>query len=869
VPHLLSPSVLCKKIKAMNANQNTNTPRIPLRSALLFAAIINATIPASADEEQKAAVSPQLITVKDFLGRDRIINDFDGDGWDDLWCGIHRNLKHRNKATDTDGDGLTDYEEMVLWRDPYVEGPMPKILTPEELAEQKRKAELARQARLAELERTWPERKAILDKTLVEAFPADSKEGDPESIRSDNAAWRARLSARRDTAFASRFAEQAKLDAIRRKYSDDELDVKGTLLGESENGPIFASPQDAVAANTIFADDLWPTGLYSWQNTNLSRNLTGSGIKVSIWEANETAGAAGIRTTHSEFTSGRAAQIDSTSESNHATAVANTIIGSGTVDLHQGAVNQGKMLRGIAYEGEVSGHDLGDFGVETSDAVLDGQSFSNHSYGVSGGWEIRNIGGNNWWYWNYPAFSEDPRLGAYSDVVTLGSISSEGLDDFVHAAEVHLPVYAAGNPNNFGPGSAVTHAIIVGGSYVTSTATRDWANGDDNYDTVISPATAKNVLTVGSITDIDFTDGTFNISGFTGTGPTDDGRIKPDLVAVGQRNSSLGYGSSLFAAHKDSNTSYYNGILADSNGNVNLQGTSFAAPNVTGGLMLAEQRRAQLLPSAAPFLASTWRAAAVHTAFELGSPGPSYLTGWGSFNAEQLVSLLEDDKSTGRGTLIKEFTVSTGVPVTFYVTLPANTQGDITLAWSDPTGSPAALGSSVDDSTAMLVNNIDLAAVDAATSTTHLPWILSPDLLGESAAVRGAAATRGTDDRNNLEKVTIDSSTQERSLTVTITPNGTLQGGSQKVSLILSGVVPEAPKIISCGFTQNPSNPNEFSITLSSDPGAFYTLETSTTLQAGSWSDVSTFKAEDSTTTVLTTRDTGSTKQFWRVRRGE
>jgi hypothetical protein len=169
----------------------------------------------------------------------------------------------------------------------------------------------------------------------------------------------------------------------------------------------------------------------------------------------------------------------------------------------------------------------------------------------------------------------------------------------------------------------------------------------------------------------------------------------------------------------------------------------------------------------------------------------------------------------------------------------------------------------------MLVNNIDLSVVDAATSTTHLPWILNPDLSGESAAVRGAAATRGTDDRNNLEKVTIDSTTQVRRLAVTITPNGTLQGGSQKVSLILSGVMPEDPKILSYGFTQNPSNPDEFSITLSSDPGAFYTLETSTTLQAGSWSDVSTFKAENSTTTDLTTRDTGSTKQFWRVRRGE
>jgi hypothetical protein len=309
----------------MNSLPHKNTTRL-LRFTLLTAAIVTSTFPTFAEDDQQAVKSPSIV-VKDFLGRDRIIYDSDGDGWDDLWCGIFRDLKHRNKTTDTDGDGLTDYEEMVMWRDPFVEGPMPKILTPEELAEQKRKAELAREARLAELERTWPARRAILEKTLVEAFPAGNEEGDPEAIRPDDAAWRERLHARRDAAFAGRFQEKAKLDAIRQKYSDDQLDVIGTLVGDSESGPIFASPQDAVSANTIFADDVWPAGLYSWQNTSLSRNLTGSGVKVSIWEASEAVGSgvAGIRTTHSEFSGGRAVQMDSTLTSNHATAVANTI----------------------------------------------------------------------------------------------------------------------------------------------------------------------------------------------------------------------------------------------------------------------------------------------------------------------------------------------------------------------------------------------------------------------------------------------------------------------------------------------------------------------------------------------------------------
>jgi len=53
------------------------------------------------------------------------------------------------------------------------------------------------------------------------------------------------------------------------------------------------------------------------------------------------------------------------------------------------------------------------------------------------------------------------------------------------------------------------------------------------------------------------------------------------------------------------------------------------------------------------------------------------------------------------------------------------------------------------------------------------------------------------------------------------------------------------------------------------EPGAFYTLETSATMESGSWSDVSTFRAEDSTKTVLAKRDKDLNKQFWRVRRND
>ena len=72
----------------------------------------------------------------------------------------------------------------------------------------------------------------------------------------------------------------------------------------------------------------------------------------------------------------------------------------------------------------------------------------------------------------------------------------------------------------------------------------------------------------------------------------------------------------------------------------------------------------------------------------------------------------------------------------------------------------------------------------------------------------------------------------------------------------------------SSGFTMNPANLNEYQLTFSSDPGAFYTLETSTTL-TGTWTSVSSVKAENSTSTVLTSRNPAEPRRFWRMRRGQ
>lgn len=617
---------------------------------------------------------------------------------------------------------------------------------------------------------------------------------------------------------------------------------------------------------------MWPTGLHSWQDPLLTRNLTGFGVTTAIWEAGSSPG---IRTTHVEF-DGRAVQVDSVTSGDHGTAVANAIAGGGNLDVFSGVNNLGRWLRGVAYESQVRGHGLDDFSAKTAASVLGGQRFSNHSYGLSGGWSIINLGGTFYWFWDFPEFSRDPRFGLYSSLTVQG-ISSADLDVFVSDSKIQLPVYAAGNPRMSGPGQPVTHVIFANGQYWLSNEERAWFNGgrtgesrtaqSKGYNTVLSPATAKNVLSVGSIQDV--IGSSVILSEFSGTGPTDDGRIKPDLVAVGERNQDLGVGNSLFAARAGSDTDYYENTAS-------LAGTSFAAPQVTGALALEQERHAQLYPGADPWLASTWRALSIHTAQDVGSPGPTYKKGWGIFDAVALVEQMETDAAIGRGALIKEFEIAEGQPKSFIAVLPANTAGRLTLTWTDLPGNPPQTFTVVDDNAPMLVNDIDLLVEDIDTGTKYYPWILDPDFEDKSPEKLSAPAVNTIingvvprDDRNNVERIDIEASTEARRLKVTISPFGTIQDGPQKVSLVLSAITPKAPRVDAFASTGNPSDETEMYLTFSSDPGAFFTLETSPFLESGSWSPVSAVIATHDLTTILLNRDPNEGRRFWRIRRGE
>jgi len=519
--------------------------------------------------------------------------------------------------------------------------------------------------------------------------------------------------------------------AVRRALADGAL---VELRRVRNNRPFYYITMNFDAADTVGTDELWPGG-----STGL--DLTGAGITLGIWDG----GA--VRETHQEF-GARVTQRDGASSYHyHSCHVAGTMIASG-VDWE---------AKGMSIAANLDAYDWSNDEGEMASAAAAGLQISNHSYGYIRGWRYNYFGDGLWAWFGTPGVSitEDYLFGFYNS-------DTRTWDQIAHDAPGYLICKSAGNDrNDSGPAAGTQHWIFDGG-WVLSTDTRDADGGGDGYDCVGEIGSAKNILTVGAVVDITggySAPGDVSMTSFSCWGPTDDGRIKPDLVANG---------NSLYSSYDSGDAAYGR-----------LSGTSMSAPNTSGtlGLIL----RHYLDERAAAPRAATLKALVLHTANEAGAnPGPDYSFGWGLLNAVGAADVI-----TGAGTgeaSLREETLNDGA--TFEISVDADGSGPLKamIVWTDPPGTPPA--PSLDPTTKMLVNDLDLRITRDAN--TWYPWVLDP-------ANPGNAATTGDNDTDNVEQVVIDSPSAG-TYTVTVSHKGTLDGGSQDFSLIVTGVVPSGPE---------------------------------------------------------------------------
>jgi uncharacterized membrane protein len=398
-------------------------------------------------------------------------------------------------------------------------------------------------------------------------------------------------------------------------------------------------------------------------------DLNGSGQSITVADS-------GIDRDHGDF-NGRIQHVESVTwgdsstedtDTGHGTHVACTVLGNGSRGGYSGVAPQAK-LRFQAMEDDSTGN----FGGVSMDELIR-KAYEGNSHIHTNSWGVDGYFGE------YTTSSEDvdSRTNRY---------------DRFWSYDGMLVLISAGN------------------------------DGPD-ADTITPPATAKNAVTVGNHHNRGG-GAPSTLSASSSRGPTDDGRIKPDITAPGSWVRSC---RSQDAANTDgsswSNTWY-----------LEYSGTSMAAPNAAGASILIREYLMEIAGRPAP------QGALIKGLLILGAEDsgtrdiPNNDEGWGRVNlANSLIpgtdtGIWVDDRNTVRSGQTREY---------LFNLTRANTPLKAVLTWSDYPGSTWA--------TKQLQNDLDMV-VTAPDGTAYK---------GNDFA-SGRSTTGGdADDTNNVEVVLID-----------------------------------------------------------------------------------------------------------------
>ncbi len=500
------------------------------------------------------------------------------------------------------------------------------------------------------------------------------------------------------------------------------------LIAVEAGRPVYYTTDNVNAAATTRANKLWSGG-------GLGLTLDGTGFNgLAIWDG----GA--VLTTHQEFNNtgtGRVTKQDgATTVSAHATHVSGTLVGGGVT----------ASARGMASNGNLKAYEWTNDNTEMASAAAGGLLISNHSYGYIRGWYNN---GTTWsWYGNTSVSTqEDYQFGLYDS-------EARAWDEIAYNAPYYLIVKSAGNDRGEGP---TTGTYPVDG----------YPNG---YDCIGNQGVAKNILTVGAVNDVTTYSGPGSVamSSFSGWGPADDGRIKPDIV---------GNGIGLYSSVSTSTSSY-----------ASYSGTSMSSPNVAGTLVLLQQHFRNL-NGGTSMRAATLKSLVINTADECGAAsGPDYQFGWGLLNAARAAELITRDATNAN--VIDERTLNNQETQTLEVSAFGTEPLIVSIVWTDPPGT--AQGAVLDPLTPALVNDLDLRLL--RNETTYFPYKLDRN---NPAAAATASSENNTD---NAELVYIAAPTAGV-YTVQIDHDGTL-AQPQHYSLVISGGVPLTLPPADAGISQ-------------------------------------------------------------------
>ena len=449
----------------------------------------------------------------------------------------------------------------------------------------------------------------------------------------------------------------------------------------------------------------------------LNLDLNGEGITIAVWDKG------GVMLDHDEFTENGSIESvivnPATYETNnitdsHPTSVVSCIISRGLFhDFSWDVTGLAPELEKLKYFDWDA--DLLELNTELQiDANL---ILSNHSYGT-------RIFDDN----GILAVSPET-LGSYSEL-------SQIIDEILNNYPYYTMIVAAGND---GDESYVSSGQILEG-----------------LDLMVDYNSSKNSLSVGSINNQNFPWAETTLSEFSSGGPTNDGRIKPEIMSLGQSYIVAGWDED----NPDDKGSYFS-----------VNGTSFASPSLTGGSALLQQHYNSVQGSY--MLSSTLRALLCHSAEDITTwgnsnanyIGPDARTGFGLVNFKKAAEIISQDVTDPL--TILEFELSNNETYEVLFSSNGNEKLTSTICWNDPY---AETNQEKD-----LVNDIDLRIFN--NDSTFFPWVLDNTNFINPAI-------KADNSVDIIEKIEIENPNGNYSIKVS--HKGTLES-PQKVSLIITG----------------------------------------------------------------------------------
>ena len=265
------------------------------------------------------------------------------------------------------------------------------------------------------------------------------------------------------------------------------------------------------------------------------------------------------------------------------------------------------------------------------------------------------------------------------------NLYSQQSDESTFIMKDLLHVWASGNSG----------VLVCGGNYPA-------------YNSVLSgPQCNKNGITVGSVWRREGTP----VTEYSCQGPTDDGRIKPEIVSQGTNVTSGGADNNYFTT----------------------AGTSMSAPSITATTALMHQAYKKNNGDKYP-IASLVKAILINTADDLLGEGPEYSVGYGKVNTMKACAQTISNN-------YKVETIKEGEVQEFPFIVTGNpAKAVITICWTDPAGNPLI--------EKQLINDLDLEL--EGPDGIILPWVLDP-----SPANAQNPAIRAKDTLNNMEQVSL------------------------------------------------------------------------------------------------------------------